>query len=135
MKEFSPAEASGSDPGGNRNGQRFNHRKAEDIFTEVFGKMHSVSGMKSSSFNGRPEVSFNGKPNPFSGVKSSSFNNRPRDSTQDGVFGSDAFHEGTSNGLMKAPPIENKLPCTLEELYNGSIRKMKISRTVLGPGG
>jgi DnaJ family protein B protein 4 len=135
LKEFPPAEASGGDHGGNRNRRQFNHRKAEEIFTEVFGKMHSVPGMKSSSFNGRPESSLNGKPNPFSGMKSSSFNNRPRAAAKDDVFSSDVFHEGTSNGLMKAPPIENKLPCTLEELYNGSIRKMKISRTVLGPGG
>ena len=132
LREFPPAEAQG-DHGGSRGGPRFNHRKAEDIFTEVFGKMHPVSGMKSASFNGRPEV-FNGKPNSFPGVKSASFNNRPR-GPQNGTVSTDAFQEGTSDGLMKAPPIENKLPCTLEELYSGSIRKMKISRNVLGPGG
>ncbi|KAI3506514.1 hypothetical protein L1887_28875 [Cichorium endivia] len=31
--------------------------------------------------------------------------------------------------LKKPPPVENKLPCSLEELYNGSMRKMQISRT------
>ncbi|KAH9329032.1 hypothetical protein KI387_001140, partial [Taxus chinensis] len=30
----------------------------------------------------------------------------------------------------KGEPIENKLPCTLEQLYNGSTRKMKISRNI-----
>lgn len=30
----------------------------------------------------------------------------------------------------KAPPIESKLMCSLEELYKGSRKKMKISRTV-----
>ncbi|KAH7423802.1 hypothetical protein KP509_12G074300 [Ceratopteris richardii] len=39
------------------------------------------------------------------------------------------------NGLRKPPPIERKLHCTLEELHNGSIRRIKISRNVIAPGG
>ncbi|XP_047322522.1 dnaJ homolog subfamily B member 4 [Impatiens glandulifera] len=40
--------------------------------------------------------------------------------------------DGTgASGPKKPPPVESKLPCTLEELYNGSTRKMKISRTVV----
>ncbi|XXG56290.1 hypothetical protein AAC387_Pa03g3746 [Persea americana] len=35
----------------------------------------------------------------------------------------------------KAAPVENKLPCSLEELYSGSKRKMRISRNVLDPSG
>lgn len=77
------------------------------------------------------------------GMRSASFNSRPktgRSSAHEGFFGADPLqaspkHEGTSHGLRKAPPIENKLPCTLEEFYNGSIRKMKISRNILGTGG
>ncbi|KAL2484573.1 DNAJ heat shock family protein [Abeliophyllum distichum] len=37
--------------------------------------------------------------------------------------------------LKKAAPLENKLSCSLEELYKGSKRKMKISRTVLDDSG
>lgn len=37
--------------------------------------------------------------------------------------------------LKKAAPVENKLPCSLEELYKGSKRKMKISRIVLDDSG
>lgn len=33
------------------------------------------------------------------------------------------------------PPIEHSLPCSLEELYKGSTRKMKISRTVHNAAG
>ena len=33
------------------------------------------------------------------------------------------------------PPIEHSLPCTLEELYKGNTRKMKISRTVHNAAG
>ncbi|KAJ6745516.1 DNAJ-like protein SUBFAMILY C MEMBER [Salix koriyanagi] len=35
----------------------------------------------------------------------------------------------------KPPPVESKLPCSLEELYSGSTRKMKISRTVADAHG
>jgi DnaJ-class molecular chaperone len=36
---------------------------------------------------------------------------------------------------QKATPIRTKFPCTLEELFNGCIRKMKISRIVLNEDG
>ncbi|KAH7432092.1 hypothetical protein KP509_07G007700 [Ceratopteris richardii] len=35
----------------------------------------------------------------------------------------------------KAAAVENKLPCTLEELYTGSTRKMKISRSIVDASG
>lgn len=44
---------------------------------------------------------------------------------------------GNGNGgkLKKAEAMESKLPCSLEELYKGSRRKMKISRIVLDDSG
>ncbi|KAK4429937.1 DnaJsubfamily B member 4 [Sesamum alatum] len=42
---------------------------------------------------------------------------------------------GGGGGLKKAAPMESKLPCSLEELYKGSRRKMKISRIVLDDSG
>ena len=33
------------------------------------------------------------------------------------------------------PPIEHGLACTLEELYTGSTRKLKIARTVTDANG
>ncbi|CAM6083645.1 unnamed protein product [Calypogeia fissa] len=39
-----------------------------------------------------------------------------------------------SSGPLKVAPVVTKLQCTLEELYNGSTRKMKISRTTPGFG-
>ncbi|XP_059454518.1 uncharacterized protein LOC132184782 [Corylus avellana] len=35
-----------------------------------------------------------------------------------------------SSGMLKPPPIEKKLECTLEELYYGCKRKIKITREV-----
>ncbi|MED6198054.1 hypothetical protein PIB30_062468 [Stylosanthes scabra] len=41
----------------------------------------------------------------------------------------------SQGGPRKAPPIENKLPCTLEEIYKGTTKKMKISREVIDASG
>ena len=59
-----------------------------------------------------------------------------------GMFGDDIFNSyGESGGSMhqsaprKAPPIENKLRCSLEELYKGASRRMKISRETFDASG
>lgn len=41
---------------------------------------------------------------------------------------------GRPAGPRKDPPIEVKLGCSLEDLYNGTTRKMKIGRQVCGRG-
>lgn len=57
----------------------------------------------------------------------------------DDILGSAAFGgaEGptSSRRLQKAAPIENVLPCSLEELYKGTTKKMKISREIADPSG
>lgn len=51
-----------------------------------------------------------------------------------GLRGESLFRNGKAEAgrqtNRKAPPIESKLACSLEELYKGSRRKMRISRTV-----
>ncbi|KAH0692068.1 hypothetical protein KY285_019165 [Solanum tuberosum] len=51
--------------------------------------------------------------------------------------GSDGYSRSTGGTvrIRKAAPVENNLPCSLEELYKGSKRKMKISRIVLDGTG
>lgn len=55
----------------------------------------------------------------------------------DGIFAS--FGEGRpmsqQQGSRKDAPIENTLPCTLEELYKGTTKKMKISREIADASG
>eukprot|EP00262_Sarcandra_glabra_P007083 TRINITY_DN19653_c0_g1_i1.p1 TRINITY_DN19653_c0_g1~~TRINITY_DN19653_c0_g1_i1.p1 ORF type:complete len:313 (+),score=56.47 TRINITY_DN19653_c0_g1_i1:175-1113(+) len=46
-----------------------------------------------------------------------------------------SYGDGGNHGPRKAPAVENKLPCTLEDLYAGSTKKMKISRSVLDFSG
>lgn len=104
---------------------RFSSRSPDDIFAEFFGF--------SSPFGG-------GGPG-GGGMRGSRFSS--------GIFGDDIFGSFGENGgggggsgpmhfqsaPRKAPPIENKLPCTLEELYKGTTKKMKISREIADMSG
>lgn len=42
---------------------------------------------------------------------------------------------GMSRGPRQDPPIEYPLNCTLEDLYKGTSKKMRISRNVMEPTG
>lgn len=94
---------------------RFNPRNANDIFAEFFGSSSPFGGMGGGS-GGRTMFS-------------------------SGLFGDDIFSsfggEGRpmSSGPRKAAPIENTLPCSLEDLYKGATKKMKISREILDASG
>lgn len=88
-------------------------RSADDIFSEYFDFTipHGGGGRRGSS---------------------SSFSNE--------AFGEDdVFHSFNRvfvvGGPKKAPPIENRLPCTLEELYKGTTKKIKIYRKIVDING
>nr|GMD11505.1 DnaJ homolog subfamily B member 13-like [Ipomoea batatas] len=90
---------------------RFNPRNANDIFAEFFGS--------SSPFGGGMRGN--------SRFSSSLFG--------DDMFSSFGDGRPMSSGPRKAPPIERKLPCSLEELYKGTTKKMKISREIADMSG
>ncbi|CAI5472964.1 unnamed protein product [Closterium sp. Yama58-4] len=127
----------------------FNPRNAEDIFAEFFGGSNPFGG-GSSSFSGFggpgirvTRMSPNGSPNmggmgglggmggmgPMGGMQFQE------------MFGGDESPfarspmGGSPRSPRKPPPVENKLMCTLEELYTGSTRKMKISRNIADASG
>lgn len=103
--------------GGGNGSNGFNPRNAEDIFAEFFG---------SSPFGfGSPGP---GRSSRFQSEGSGMFG---------GFGGSENIFRSYSEGVTpkKPPPVESKLPCSLEELYSGSTRKMKISRTVVDANG
>lgn len=56
-----------------------------------------------------------------------------------GVFFRDGYYgnsgAGAGAGLRKAAAVENVLPCSMEELYKGATKKMKISRTITDSSG
>ncbi|KAJ7519013.1 hypothetical protein O6H91_20G019200 [Diphasiastrum complanatum] len=114
------AAPAGFSNGGGQTAFRFNPRNAEDIFAEFFGGS-TPFGM--GGLGGRTGRS------PFGDGMFGGFGGGTEN-----VFRS--FNEGaSSSGPRKAPPLENKLPCTLEELYSGSTRKMKISRNIADASG
>ncbi|GFZ12893.1 DNAJ heat shock family protein [Actinidia rufa] len=97
---------------------RFNPRNANDIFAEFFGSSSPFGGV-GGGMRGGSEFS--------------------------SLFGDDLFRSfgggggggGSMNqsGPRKAPPIERTLPCSLEELYKGTTKKMKISREIADMSG
>lgn len=98
---------------------RFNPRNANDIFAEFFGHSSPFGGMGGGGVGG---------------------GRRGGSMFSSGMFGDDifaSFGEGGSvnQGIRKASPIETKLPCTLEELYKGITKKMKISREIADASG
>ena len=121
-----PPPSSGGGGGGanGANDFHFNPRNAEDIFAEFFGsspfEYASMGRAKSMRFQSSDAGGMFGG---FGGEES-----RFR-SCNDGV------RAGAGAQPRKAPAVESKLPCSLEELYTGSTRKMKISRNVIKPNG
>ncbi|KAK3023038.1 hypothetical protein RJ639_044828 [Escallonia herrerae] len=113
-----PGGASFFQTGEGPNVFKFNPRNADDIFTEFFGFSSPFGGMGGGGGGGMR-----------GGSRFSS-----------GMFGDDMFSSfgesrPMSSGPRKAPPIENTLPCSLEELYKGTTKKMKISREIADASG
>lgn len=120
-----PPGAGGSSTYSNGSGSfSFNPRNAEDIFAEFFGANHPFS--MGGGFGG-----LGGGPSRVSRFSDGMFGGFGPAET---VFRS-PYNESSQAGPRKAPAVENKLPCTLEELYNGSTRKMKISRNIVDVSG
>ncbi|CAA0820829.1 DNAJ heat shock family protein [Striga hermonthica] len=95
---------------------RFNPRDADDIYAEIFGE--NSGGGAGCGGGGSGGARRDGH------FRSTTMNGGGRD-----------YGSGGGGGSRKAPPVENVLMCSLEELYSGSTRKMKISRNVLDSQG
>ncbi|XP_027065217.1 uncharacterized protein [Coffea arabica] len=116
------AYASTSD-GGGPTMFRFNPRNPDDIFSEFFGFSSPFGGMGGMGDMGGPRSA------------GSSFS---RGMFSDDIFASfrSATSEGSSGSVpRKAAAIERTLPCSLEDLYKGTTKKMKISRDVNDANG
>ncbi|KAL6864737.1 hypothetical protein ACP4OV_015888 [Aristida adscensionis] len=101
-----PSSSSAHAAGAGAHGFRFNQRSAEEIFSELFG-------------GSAPRTPGGGVPHGFPGFG--------------GAGGGGAEPSGTA--ARKAPPIERQLACSLEDLYKGATKKMKISRDVIDATG
>ncbi|KAK4795768.1 hypothetical protein SAY86_028094 [Trapa natans] len=121
LKDIPPPGSSAGGGGGGSSG--FNPRNAEDIFAEFYGSSPFGFG---SSGPGRAKRFQSDGGGMFGGGYSGA-------AGADNIFRT--YSEGTSAMPRKPPPIESKLPCSLQELYAGSTRKMKISRTIMDSSG
>ncbi|CAN8271018.1 unnamed protein product [Cochlearia groenlandica] len=106
---------------------RFNPRSADDIFAEFFGF--------SSPFGGGGGAGGGG------GSRGSRFSSSMFGDNMFASFGEGGLGGGGGSmnhhggGVRKAAPIENKLPCSLEDLYKGVTKKMRISREIADVSG
>lgn len=121
LKGQVPPPGAGGFSGGHDGGPtmfRFNPRSADDIFSEFFGF--------SSPFGGMGDMG---------GVRGGG-QGFPR-GMYDDIFASfrNAGGEGSGNAMRKGAAIERTLPCSLEDLYKGTTKKMKISRDVTDASG
>ncbi|PSS23824.1 DnaJ subfamily B member like [Actinidia chinensis var. chinensis] len=107
---------SGGSDGGGPTMFRFNPRSADDIFSEFFGFRSPFGDMGGSRPGG------------------SGF---PRGMFGDDIFASLRSGGGEGSGYVprKGAAIERTLPCSLEDLYKGTTKKMKISRDVIDASG
>ncbi|GAV75492.1 DnaJ domain-containing protein/DnaJ_C domain-containing protein [Cephalotus follicularis] len=100
---------------------RFNPRSPDDVFSDFFGFSSPFGGMGDM---GGPRASASGF---------------PRSMFTDDIFASiRGGGEGSTGNMMpprKGAAIERTLPCSLEDLYKGTTKKMKISRDVTDSSG
>ncbi|GAB4857345.1 hypothetical protein Ancab_015253 [Ancistrocladus abbreviatus] len=116
----------GSSDGSGYTSFRFNPRSADDIFSEFFGVSSPFGGMGMGDMGAR------------AGGPSAAFG-------KGGMFGDDIFAQfrpggggggGESSAVpRKAAAIERTLHCSLEDLYQGTTKKMKISRDIIDASG
>lgn len=92
---------------------RFRPRDADDIYAELFG---SEASSASAAARSRTFRDFR---------------------TSNGDFGGASQHQPPppSEPPRKVPAVERMLLCSLEDLYKGAKKKMKISRNIIGASG
>lgn len=101
------------------------HNVADDIFGELLGTFGGgLRGTRFSSSLFGDDIFGGGGDGGRGGVQFSG-----------SVFGDDVFGSTNQGALRKAAPMENRLQCSLEELYEGTTKKMKISREIVHISG
>eukprot|EP00775_Hariotina_reticulata_P009080 gene9080-9250_t len=120
----------GAGPGG---AHHFNFRSADDVFKEFFGGMGGDPF--AAMFGGMGGMGGGG---PFGGMGGMPGMGGPQFGGMGGMGGMPGM--GPMGGMAQQGPVKDKpitrqLGCTLEELYSGSTRKMKITRSIFDGSG
>lgn len=112
-----------------------------NIFAQFFGREGMFSGASGGqsggfSFAGQPGSSFSfmrgGAPGMFFGQGGGS---EPMDFTSSGGMFTDGGGIPSSRQRKQDPPVEHALVVSLEDLFHGCTKKMKISRKILNSDG
>lgn len=106
-------------------------RRPEDIFAELFGGMGGMGG----GGGGMGGMGGGGGDDAFAHLFGGGGGMGGGMGGMGGGGGMGMGGGGPPPRPRKDPPIEQPLGCTLEELYKGSTRKMRINRNVAGPDG
>lgn len=131
-----PGGAGGFPGGGAGFSYRYTPGDADDIFRHFFGGRNPFfsggggggGGGGGAGFGGGPggaSFSFGGFPGGMGGMHMGDDEDEDMYSGMGGGMGS--MH----GGRRKAPPIKRELHCTLEELFNGCTKKMKVTRMIV----
>ncbi|KAG5230049.1 hypothetical protein OIU76_022098 [Salix suchowensis] len=92
---------------------RFKPRDAEDIYEELFGSEKGGGGNERGNYSRGPF----------------------RSNTNNSSSSSGSSYYGNGGDMKKANAIENLLLCSLEELYTGAKKKMKICSNIFDGSG
>jgi len=116
LKGGIPSGAGGAG-GGFRGGTSFHFSNADDIFRQFFGAKSPFDSMFNAGFDEGDD-----------GFQSSFGFGHP------GAGGS-FFKSTQQRGPRKVPDVVQKVMCTLEDLYKGKTKRIKITKQVLNPDG
>ena len=138
----------GGFPGGGAGGFRpggttfhFTPGNAEDIFAQFFGGMGGMGGGMGGMGRGMGGMGGGGMGGmggmggfPRGGFGQQAGGMDMDDEDYGGIFGGGGARRRPA-GPKKQPPIKRKFACTLEELYTGTTKKMKITKTLMDESG
>jgi len=122
--------AAGFPPGGFS--FRYTPGNAEDVFSQFFGGANpffsagGAGGAQAFRF-----ASAGGRPGGFA----SAGGGENGDADEDDIFAQLGGRRRQPSGPKKAPPVKRALPCSLEELYMGTTKRLKITRTLTDASG
>lgn len=117
-------------PGAAGGGGGFHPRAAEELFAEMFGRMGSGGSFRRGGMGPGGDFAdifgaFGGG-SPFGPMGGGGFGG--------GMNGGHGMHHGGHHRRPKKdPPHEHRLQCTLDELYNGTTRKLDLTRRRIDP--
>lgn len=115
----------------------FNPSNAEDIFSQFFSQFGGgFGGGGKKTGRSKSSAGFSsGFPGMGGGFSSFGFDDFGGMGGMGGMPGGFSSYDHHSAGPQKDPPIIKKLPCKLEELYTGKVKKLKITKRIFGTDG